>query len=101
MIAFSSSEEENIEEWLDPRGDQPNLIPFICPSGFIIENLNIRSDVAIETYYLWTWTICAREIVQGNHQICMRITAVRRWILTVLGQVDSDKQKWNKKDLLD
>ncbi|XP_014616305.1 PREDICTED: piggyBac transposable element-derived protein 4-like [Polistes canadensis] len=53
VIVFSSSEEEeeNAEKWHDPRGDQPKLMPFTSPSGFIIENLNIRSDVAIETCY--------------------------------------------------
>lgn len=52
-VIFSSSEEEeeNVEEWHDPRGDQPKLIPFTCPSGFRIGDLNIRSDVAIEICY--------------------------------------------------
>lgn len=51
VLSLSEEQEENVEEWYDPRGNQPKLIPFTRPSGFTIENLNTTSDVAIETCY--------------------------------------------------
>lgn len=53
VVVFSSSEEEeeNVEEWHDPRGDQSKFTTFTGPSGFRIENLNVRLDVTIATCY--------------------------------------------------
>ncbi|XP_014476746.1 PREDICTED: piggyBac transposable element-derived protein 4-like isoform X2 [Dinoponera quadriceps] len=51
VFLSSEEEEENVGEWHDPRGNQPNIVPFTHPFGFVSENLHIRSDIAIETCY--------------------------------------------------
>ena len=42
-IYLSSEEEEEIVgEWHNPTGNQPQILPFTHPSGFVSENLHIE-----------------------------------------------------------
>lgn len=51
IFLSSEEEEEIVGEWHDPRGNQPKIVPFTHPSGFVSENLHIGSDIAVETSY--------------------------------------------------
>ncbi|XP_015177516.1 PREDICTED: piggyBac transposable element-derived protein 4-like [Polistes dominula] len=51
MFSSTDEEKETFTMWHEPIAKQPNLMSFTSPSGFIIENLNISSNVAIETCY--------------------------------------------------
>ncbi|OAD55615.1 hypothetical protein WN48_04491 [Eufriesea mexicana] len=46
FAAYTRESGQNVEEWHDPRDNQPKLTTFTGPSGFKLENLNVRSDVA-------------------------------------------------------
>nr|XP_033335543.1 piggyBac transposable element-derived protein 4-like [Megalopta genalis] len=49
FLSSDEEEEEIVEEWHDPRGNQPKIVPFTHPSGFIREL--IGSDIAVQTSY--------------------------------------------------
>ncbi|XP_025155495.1 piggyBac transposable element-derived protein 4 [Harpegnathos saltator] len=52
IFLSSEEEEETVGEWHDPRGNQPKIVPFTHPSGFVSENLHVESDISVETSYL-------------------------------------------------
>ncbi|KAK1131830.1 hypothetical protein K0M31_015981 [Melipona bicolor] len=47
LSSLSEDEDEDFEEWHDPRGNQPRIVPFIYPSGFRIEDLEFRKELAV------------------------------------------------------
>lgn len=49
FLSSDEEEEEIVEDWHDPRGNQPKIVPFTHPSGFIREL--IGSDIAVQTSY--------------------------------------------------
>ncbi|KAI4482020.1 hypothetical protein M0804_009039 [Polistes exclamans] len=49
FLSSDEEEEEIVEEWHDLRGNQPKIVPFTHPSGFIREL--IGSDIAVQTSY--------------------------------------------------
>lgn len=52
VVLFSSSEDEDFEDWHDPRGfNQPRIMPVTYPSGFRIEDLNVKSCATVENSY--------------------------------------------------
>ncbi|KAI4474655.1 hypothetical protein M0802_015509 [Mischocyttarus mexicanus] len=49
FLSSDEEEEEIVDEWHDPRGNQPKIVPFTHPSGFIREL--IGSEIAVQTSY--------------------------------------------------
>ena len=52
IFLSSEEEEEIVGEWNDPKGNQPKIVAFTHPSGFVSKNLHIESDIPLETSYL-------------------------------------------------
>ena len=59
IFLSSEKEEDIVGGWHDPRGNQPKIVLFTHPSGFVSENLYIESDIPrrlsiiIVIYYLY------------------------------------------------
>ncbi|KAL6417752.1 hypothetical protein ACFW04_014351 [Cataglyphis niger] len=49
FLSSDEEEEEIVEDWHDPRGNQPKIVPFTHPLGFIREL--IGSDIAVQISY--------------------------------------------------
>ena len=87
-IYLSSEEEEEIVgEWHNPRGNQPQILPFTHPSGFVSENLHIEWDIPVETSYYLCQMNCLRKM--PNKLMCS--TEIRRWTRALLDKVDRSK----------
>ncbi|CAK9824132.1 PiggyBac transposable element-derived protein 4 [Anthophora retusa] len=76
IYSSSEEEEESVEEWSDPSGNQPNIRPFVSPSGFVMDDISLRSDAEVEhCYELFVPDTLVEEIVVQTNLYASQVEA--------------------------